>query len=99
MIPATPVDAPDRAKVPPKIEAVTRTTRLKKVHRRSHMGLQEKRMLKQVQEEQIPATKKAIQEASNADISVEIDQPSFMDDQYAKSALEYVQRSGFDVVV
>jgi hypothetical protein len=63
------------------------------------MGLQEKRLLKQVLEEQRPQTKAEIKEICGAEIPVEIDQDSFMNDQYAKGCLEGVKGYGMDMAV
>jgi hypothetical protein len=63
------------------------------------MGLEEKRLLKQVQEEQLPQTKAQIKEICGVEIPVEIDQDSFMNDQFAKNALESLKRQGLDVIV
>jgi hypothetical protein len=63
------------------------------------MGLEEKRLLKQVLEEQLPQTKAEIKEICGAEIPVEIEQDSFMNDQYAKAAFDYLKLFGMDVVV
>jgi len=59
------------------------------------MGLDERRALKTVQDELIPKTKSALKEMSGADIAVELDENSFMTDEFAKSALDNV-KSGMD---
>jgi hypothetical protein len=63
------------------------------------MGLEEKRLLKKVLEEQLPQTKAEIKEICGAEIAVEIEQDSFMKDQYAAGALEYLKMYGMDVTV